>query len=209
MNCEATGRLTRAVLLYVMNDDNAILDAIRQDPDYLWNLDWGEPRSGHPEGSIRAHIEELEGNLARLAGRVTAAEAARLRLLIHTHDSFKPDAKDGVPISDPRSHASLARQFLAKFCDPANDSHADLLNMTQYHDEPYALYQKFRSKGMCDPKRFETLLSAIRDWNLFAAFLMIDGCTKGKSRGPLQWFLPELGRRIPVTWDVADLAIFE
>ena len=191
-----------------MTDDNAILDAIRQDPDYQRNLDWGRPRSGHPEGSIRAHIDELEGNLRRLAGRLTAADAVRLRLLIHTHDSFKPDAKEGVPISDPRSHASLARQFLARFCDPADEAHADLLSMVQYHDEPYALWQKVRSKGACDPKRFETLLAAIRDWNLFAAFLMIDGCTRGKGRRPLQWFLPELRSRIEIAWDVTDLELF-
>jgi len=185
-------------------DPAAALAAILLAPEYRANLDWGRPRAGHPEGTVRAHIDELERNLGRLSGRVTSDEAIRLRLLIHTHDTFKAEAREGVPISDPRSHASLARVFLAQYLDDA-----DLLKMVQLHDEPYALWQQVRSKGQCNPQRFEALLATIQDWNLFAASLLIDGCTAGKGREPLQWFLPELGRRIPVKWTVTDLLLFE
>lgn len=182
----------------------AALAAILKSPEYRTNLDWGQPRAGHPEGTVRAHIDELERNLGRLSGRVTSDEAIRLRLLIHTHDTFKAEAREGVPISDPRSHASLARAFLARYCGDA-----DLLQMVQLHDEPYALWQQVRSKGHCNPQRFESLMTGIGDWNLFTAFLLIDGCTAGKGRQPLRWFLPELARRVPTTWSAQDLAVFE
>lgn len=84
-----------------------------------------------------------------------------------------------MPITDPKSHASLARAFLAIHCD------ADLLAMVQYHDEPFALYRQFESKGKHNQDRFSALLKAIHDWNLFLAFCIIDGCTAGKSREPL------------------------
>src|SRR4051812_11073277 len=92
-----------------------ILLRITSDPRYQRNLAWGKPRAGHPEGTIAAHIRDLERNLDRLRGKLADDEIAKLRLLIHVHDTFKPDATDGVPIRDPRSHASLARAFLTEF----------------------------------------------------------------------------------------------
>ena len=76
-----------------MNNYEEILKSIRSDPAYGANLDWGKPRSGHPEGSIRNHIEELEANLERLAPHLSTEEIGKLRVLIHTHDTFKPNAK--------------------------------------------------------------------------------------------------------------------
>ncbi|MDA7978880.1 MAG: hypothetical protein MPJ50_08950, partial [Pirellulales bacterium] len=97
---------------------NEILSSIQSDPRYLENLDWGQPRAGHPEGTVRAHITELEQNLTRLATMsepvVNEDDIARLRILIHTHDTFKPNAKRGVTINDPNSHASLAAKFLSE-----------------------------------------------------------------------------------------------
>lgn len=167
------------------------LYAVMSDPRYLSNLDWGEPRRGHPEGTVRAHIVELERNLKRLRRRLTAEECDKLRLLIHVHDTFKPEAKSGVPIVDPRSHGSLARAFLAEFCDDA-----DLLAMVQFHDEPFALWQQVVSKGAYNPDRLNALLDGIEDWNLFLAFLIIDGCTAGKDRAGLRWFFGEVAGRV-------------
>lgn len=36
------------------------------DTRYLANLDWGKARKGHSEGTVRAHIAEIEQNLERL-----------------------------------------------------------------------------------------------------------------------------------------------
>jgi hypothetical protein len=168
-----------------------ILDAILADPRYQRNLDWGKPRRGHPEGTVRAHIAELERNLDRLAPRLSEEEHGKLRLLIHTHDTFKGEAEPGVAITDPRSHASLARAFLAGHCDDA-----DLLAMVQYHDEPYALWRQFKGRGKYNPERFAHLLGTIRDWDLFLAFNLIDGCTDGKGREPLRWLFAEVRGKV-------------
>lgn len=177
-----------------------VLTAIRADERYRRHLDWGRPRRGHPEGTIRAHVEELERNLERIRAGLTDDQAARVRLLIHVHDTFKPDATASVAIDDPRSHASLARAFLAEFVDDP-----ELLEMVQWHDLPYALWRKSRRTGGLDESRFRSLTEGIRDWDTFVAFLLVDGCTAGKSREPLKWFLGELADRVPQRWTIDDL----
>ena len=117
-------------------------EAIVADERYLRNLDWGKPRHGHREGAVRAHIAELEGNLEILRPKLAEDDCWKLKLLIHTHDSFKAEAKPGVAIADPASHASIARAFLAEHSDDS-----DLLAMVQFHDEPFALYRQVEHKG--------------------------------------------------------------
>ena len=183
-----------------LRDYRHVLTTLTADPRYLANLDWGEPREGHSEGTIRAHIAELESNLDTLRPKLTDEEAGKLKLLIHVHDTFKPDAQEGVPIAHPRSHASLARAFLAEFCDDP-----DLLAMAQLHDEPFALYRQVEQKGKYNRERFEKLLAAIRDWNLFSAFNLIDGCTAGKSRDPLRWLFREVAGKVESRFTEADI----
>ncbi len=181
-------------------DPVAALEALQADPRYLSNLDWGKPRSGHPEGTIRAHLKELESNLRQLASRLSRWEIDRLRLLIHSHDTFKPDATPGVPISDPRSHASLAREFLAEFFpDP------DLLAMVQSHDEPFALWNRTRGGRSHDSARVERLLAEIGNHDLFSAFLLVDGCTRGKTGEPLRWWFLTTAERTGTRFGVDDV----
>ena len=159
-----------------------LFDTITQDPRYLANLDWGKARAGHPEGTVRAHIAEVEGNLNRLRPRLSEEEYWRLRVLVHVHDTFKAEAVKGVAILDPHSHASLACAFLAEFCDDV-----DMLAIVQYHDEPFALWRQAHARGACIEKRLAALFENIRDWDLFLAFCLIDNCTEGKGREPLLW----------------------
>lgn len=178
----------------------SIYNTVVRDPRYLINLDWGKPRSGHPEGTVRAHIAEIELNLETLRPKLNDDDYWKLKLLIHTHDSFKSNAQPGVAITDPRSHASLARAFLAEFCDDS-----DLLTMVQFHDEPFALYRQHQSKGMCETDRLDALLVSIKDWNLFLAFNIIDGCTEGKSRAPLIWLFDQVEGKVSSSFSAADI----
>ena len=179
----------------------AAFEAIVTDPRYLQNLDWGEPRPGHPEGTVREHIAEIEPNLEALRAKLSDSDHWKLKLLIHTHDSFKAEAQPGVAIADPKSHASLAREFLAGHC---GDS--DLLAMVQYHDEPFALWRQAESKkGAYNRERFEALLRNIADWNLFLAFHIIDGCTVGKGREPLVWLFAQVDGKVQTGFTAADI----
>jgi hypothetical protein len=183
-----------------VTDYRAVFAAVTADPRYLANLDWGDPRPGHPEGTVRAHIAEIEANLVFLRPKLTDEEYWKLKLLIHTHDIFKAEAKPDVTIADRQSHASLARAFLAAHCHDE-----DLLAMIQFHDEPFALYRQFESKGKYNQDRFNSLLQAIGDWDLFLAFNIIDGCTAGKSREPLHWLFRELAGKVQAKFTAEDI----
>jgi hypothetical protein len=177
-----------------------ILEKVMADPRYRKNIEYGEPRSGHPEGKVRFHIADLEQNLEKLAARgISDEQYWKLKFLIHVHDTFKAGATPDVPIRHPNSHASLARKFAAAFT--ANE---DILNMIQLHDVNFALWKQFHATGSYDQERFRDLLSTIRDWELFLMFLIIDGSTAGKERSKLIWFIQEVGRfkktRVDESW---------
>ena len=131
---------------------------------------------------------------------MSETEYWKLRVLDHTHDTFKAEAQPGVPITAANSHASLARAFLADFSDDS-----DLLAIVQYHDEPFALWRQFVSKGKFNQERLARLLATIRDWNLFLAFNIVDGCTEGKGREPLRWFFREIAGRVDSTFTEDDI----
>ena len=177
-----------------------MFDRIISCPRYQRNLDWGEGRPGHPEGTIRAHIQEVEGNLERLRHKLSDTDYWRLRVLIHVHDTLKSEAQPGVPITAPSSHASLARAFLAEFCEDA-----DMLAMVQYHDEPFVMWRQFASKAKFNEERLTALMTRIRDWNLFLAFNIVDGCTEGKDREPLRWLFRRVAGKVETNFSEADI----
>jgi len=166
----------------------ADIERVVSDPRYLKNIEYGKPRSGHPEGKVRYHIAELEENLEsmKLKG-ISDEQYWKLKFLIHVHDAFKAEAVPDSPITHPNSHASLARKFASEFTDDT-----DLLNMIQYHDVNFALWKQFSATGFYNSERFSDLLAAIIDWDLFLMFLILDGSTRGKDPAKIGWFINEL-----------------
>jgi hypothetical protein len=166
-----------------------ILNKITADSEYVENIKWGKPRKGHIEGTIENHIDELLKNLQYLVDKFptefSEKDILKLKILIHTHDTFKGKSKRGVSIIDKNSHSSIARRFLSKF---TND--CDLLNMIQYHDEIYAIFKSLRSgERIIYNVRFTNLINRIKDFRLFSIFFIIDSCTKGKDISSVCWFL--------------------
>ena len=173
-----------------------ILDRVLADPRYQKNIEYGEPRSGHPEGKVKFHIAELEANLEKLAPRISEEQYWKLKFLIHIHDTFKANAIPNSRIESPNSHASLARKFASEFTEEA-----DLLAMIQYHDLNFALWKQFVARGAYDSIRFSVLLDSIEDWDLFLMFLIVDGCTRGKDPEILRWFVTEVRKHKQTTVD--------
>ena len=81
-------------------------ETITSDPRYQRNLDWGKSRPGHPEGTVRAHIAEVDRNLETLRAKVSDTDYWRLRVLIHTHDTFKGRGRSAV-FTSPHPRATL------------------------------------------------------------------------------------------------------
>ena len=174
-----------------------IVEKIINDPRYQKNIEYGEPRSGHPEGQVKYHIVELEANLERLASHgISEQQFWKLNFLIHVHDTFKAEAIPDEPIISPNSHASLAKKFASEFVGDA-----DLLNMIQFHDVNFALWKQFAATGAYDEHRFASLLKTIQDWDLFLMFLIIDGSTAGKDPDKTRWFINEVRKHMQTMVD--------
>ena len=164
-----------------------IIEQIVSDPRYLKNIEYGEPRSGHPEGKVKLHIADLEKILEKFTSRISEEQYWKLKFLIHVHDTFKGEAIPNSPIESSHSHASLARAFASEFIDDA-----DLLNMIQFHDVNFALWKEYAATGSYDLERLSRLLDTIADWDLFLIFLIIDGSSTGKDPEKLRWFIAEV-----------------
>ena len=180
----------------IISDMREIVQQIISDPRYLKNIEYGKPRSGHPEGKVKLHITELEENLEKLAPRISEEQYWKLKFLIHVHDTFKAEAVPDSPIVDPNSHASLARKFASEFTDDT-----DLLNMIQFHDVNFALWKQFMATGSYDLERFSGLLETIMDWDLFLMFLIIDGSAQGKEPEKIRWFINEVRKQKETIFD--------
>jgi hypothetical protein len=165
----------------------AIFKEIVASKRYLDNIEYGKPRRGHAEGTVKAHIAELEKNLETLRLKSSGIDYTtywQLKLLIHVHDSFKAESKRDAPIMDPQSHASIARQFLSGYtADP------DLLEIVQGHDIGYAVYKKWKETGRMNEARLDETLSRIKDLDLFLLFAIIDACTESKGREMIHWLV--------------------
>jgi len=172
-----------------------VLDQIMKSDRYKKNILYGKPRRGHSEGTVEAHIKELEQNLSIMCRKsivINQHEYMKLRILIHVHDSFKMEAKRNSAILDPESHASLAKKFLSLYT-----LDEDLLNIVQYHDLGYAVYRKFKEKGKLDQERLRSGIDKIKDKNLFLKFAIIDACTPSKGREMITWFIKEVNSMYP------------
>lgn len=173
------------------DDFENLLAKVVADERYKVNVQYGRPRSGHPEGSVQRHIEDLSANLELLLKRgVSESTASKLRFLIHVHDTFKAEALSGVPLLHPKNHATLARNYAATLTRDA-----DILHILQYHDASYALWKEFRATGRYNEAALEDILRPLSDVDLLLMFTIIDGRTLGKSLPKLIWFIGEVRQR--------------
>jgi len=174
-----------------------VFEEILKTDRYKKNIQYGQPRRGHVEGTVEAHIRDLEANLNIMCknSQITEEfEYMRLKILIHVHDSFKMESKRNAAILDPQSHASLAREFLSHYTQDE-----DLLNIVQYHDIGYAVFKKLKEKNKYDGDRLYKALTKIHDKNLLLKFVIIDACTPSKGREMIHWFVEKVGTLFPTS----------
>jgi hypothetical protein len=158
------------------------------DPELREGLAWGKPRSGHPEGSVGAHVADLLETIDRWGE--TGWRREELRFLALIHDSMKYRVREWLPKVGPNHHAMRARRFAERYSDDER-----LLATIEHHDRPYALWRKLRRKGRTDEEALRRMIDDIPDAELFARFVELDGSTEGKNPEPVAWLEQELRRR--------------
>jgi hypothetical protein len=162
--------------------------ALIADPVLQEGLAWGEPRRGHPEGSVGAHVADLLETIERWGE--TGERREELRFLALVHDSLKYAVQSWRPKTGENHHAMRARRFAELYTDDER-----LLATIEQHDRPYNLWRKIRRRGRTDEHAVSEMIDRIPDMDLFLRFVELDGSTEGKTHEPIRWLKAELGRR--------------
>jgi|SRR3954447_281542 len=158
------------------------------DGELCAGLAWGEPRAGHPEGAVGAHVADLLRTIDE--DGYEGEERRRLRFMALVHDSFKYRVQQWRPKTGGNHHAARARHFAERFTDDEA-----LLAAIELHDRPYNLWRKMQRKGDLDEEAFQQMMDRIEDPDMFVRFIELDGSTEGKNPEPIAWFRDELRRR--------------
>ena len=162
--------------------------ALSSDPVLQEGLAWGEPRRGHPEGSVGAHVTDLLATIERWGE--TGQRREELRLLALVHDSLKYRVQNWRPKTGENHHAMRARRFAERYIHDER-----LLATIEQHDRPYSLWRKMRRRGHLDEHAFAEMLDSIPDLDLFLRFVELDASTEGKNHEPIRWLKTELAQR--------------
>jgi len=161
------------------------------DPDWIEGAVWGEPRSGHPEGAVAAHIAEVLANIDGLA--VDREDRERLRLVALIHDTFKHRVDRDRPRTGGNHHAVKARRFAERHLDDR-----ELLDVIELHDGAYNAWVKGRHGGKWDAAeaRAARLIERLGlSIDFYLRFYRADNATGSKAHAPLVWFEQRVERR--------------
>jgi hypothetical protein len=168
--------------------ENDLERKLMADPELRAGLAWGKPRSGHPEGSVGAHVADLLETVERWGE--TGRRRAELRFLALVHDAMKYRVREWLPKVGENHHAMRARRFAERYTTDER-----LLATIEQHDRPYALWRKLKRTGRVDERGMVRMLERIPDRDLFVRFVELDGSTEGKNPEPVEWLKQELAER--------------
>jgi HD domain len=167
-------------------------ERIVNDPDWVAGAAWGDPRPGHPEGAVEAHVVEVLANVDQVA--VDVGDRQRLRLIALIHDTFKYQVDPDRPRTGVNHHAMIARRFAERYVDDE-----EILEVIELHDEAYNAWAKGDRSGKWDAAeaRARRLLDRLGDTiGLYDQFYRADNETGSKDQAPRRWF-EELMRSLP------------
>jgi hypothetical protein len=165
-------------MLAAITPETQLEQQLLADPRLSAGLNWGAPRSGHPEGRVADHVAAVLAAIAPEDPR-----RSDLRFLALVHDSFKAEVRPHEPWSPDNDHATLGRRFAERYT-----SDERLLATLELHDEPYWIWRHADA-----PERaLRPLLERLPDPELFARFVELDAANEGKDLTFLWWFRREL-----------------
>ena len=168
-----------------MEPETPLEARIFADPAWQAGLRWGEPRPGHPEGAVSAHLADVLANVDRVA--LDADDRARLRLVALVHDSFKGDVDRSRPKTGENHHAMRARRFAERYV-----SDDDLLDVIELHDDAYIAWRHGdRTGDWGEAERLATALAhRLGDrLDFYLRFYHADNETDGKRSEHRHWFI--------------------
>lgn len=184
------GRLghSAAELVPGFRPETPLEEALAHDAELLAGWGWGQPRRGHPEGAVGAHV----GHLLQTLETWQEPEPTRseLRFIALVHDSLKYRVRNTLPKTGENHHAMRARRLAER-----HTSDGRILATIELHDRPYSLWRRMRRTGRPQDDALDEMLARVPDPGLFVRFVELDGSTVGKRPEPVAWLTAELERR--------------
>lgn len=167
-----------------------VLDEIKSSSIYQNAIK--SPKDTGSDHCLKYLIRFAESNAERLLYDkcISDDEYWNIMIMINVHDTLKMHAVPGSSIESKYSHSSLARDFASEYFEDK-----DILNMIQYHDEPFALHRKKQKKSIHNQNRLDKLFGSIKNWNMFLMFVLSISCVPGSSRQPIKWLIYESNKR--------------
>jgi len=165
--------------------ENELEERLAVDPVLARGLGWGKPRSGHPEGTVEAHVADL---LETLDGwGEPEPRRTELRFLAILHDALKYRVRNWLPKVGENHHATRARRLAERYT-----SDERLLATLELHDRPYAVWRRTRRGSRREQRALDELVRRVPDFPLFMRFVELDGSSEGKNPEPIDWLRGEL-----------------
>lgn len=185
---EKTPDIAKIAINYseIIKPKNQIEESIIKDARWQRGAKYGKPRSGHPEGKVIYHIDEVLRNVERLS-EVSEHEREQLRLITIIHDAFKYKVDRNKPRRGENHHGMLARKFAEKYTDDIA-----ILKIIQLHDEGRHAWRIGHETGNWEnaKKCIQDLIVNLGRENLqlYLLFYQCDNETGDKDQESLQWF---------------------
>ncbi len=168
---------------HVVRPETPLEEAICADPAWRAGVEWGEPRSGHPEGAVIAHVADVLANVDRVAEG--PADRERLRIAAIVHDAFKSDVDRSLPKTGENHHGMRARRFAERYV-----ADADLLDVIELHDDAYLAWRHGHRTGdwLGAEGRARALLDRLGDrYAFYMRFYRADNETGDKTDEHRHW----------------------
>lgn len=184
--------MTRDQIIKLLKPETEFEHELIQLPELCRGLLWGEPRFGHPEGKVVYHVQEVFGNIDRLA-HLTAEMRSNLRAIAIAHDAFKHLEEKGSPRNWHMHHGAIARRYL----EAHTNANLTVLDITELHDEAYYCWRAARRLANDDiqPRyTLESLIARVQPFLVeYMLFFRCDTLTGDKNPAPLRWFEDVVG----------------
>lgn len=171
----------------IIKPKNGKEQGICDDPEFITGAMYGKPRSGHPEGAVIYHIQEVLANIDKFYA--DDKDYYDLRLIAILHDTFKNKVNQNLPKSGDNHHGAIATKFAEKYCH-----NTKVLMIIRHHDDAYNAWQKGGRHGdwYQAKKKALNLITAlfIEDaLDLYVKFYKCDNLTGNKSQDNYEWFV--------------------
>jgi hypothetical protein len=173
-------------IISIIKPENGIETAIVNDAVFIEGCSYGKPRSGHPEGEVIYHIQEVLANIDKYYS--DDEDRKFLRVIALVHDTFKHKVDRNKPKVGENHHGRIAMKFAENYT-----TRDEVLLVIERHDDAYNAWSKGGRHGdwhQAQRKANQLIQGLITEGclDLYVKFYECDNKTGDKTQECFEWF---------------------